>query len=379
MLFTEVQAFQAVAQTSANLLTSALTPATTDDRWQEGFSFRGELCPDLEVYDPCGDPSATPPDLNSSRPTYIQPVAYRLRDECSTLAIEQSSDRLMRMALAAGSYAAADELWTGRGTAANPRAAAPDGSTVNPYLADGNAVIIPNSGSTAVTNELDAIGLLEQEARQHTRGQQVFLHLPIRLITRVGAQLRRVGNEIRTHTDAIVIADAGYPGTGPTDGGTRSVQTVTITGAPTGGTFTLTRGGHTTAPIAFNATAAAVQAALLTAGSDPVTVTGSGPYVVHTTAAGVVAPMTATGSFTGGTAPAVTVANTTPGVAPAPLAGLWSYATGPVEVRLGEVALIDDPPSTVDRASNVREIWADRMLGVAFDPCCQLAILVPVP
>src|SRR5262245_46081762 len=44
--------------------------------------------------------------------------------------------------------------------------------------------------------------------------------------------------------------------------GTNEVQTVTITGSPTGGTFTLTFGGQTTAPIAYNATAVQVQAAL---------------------------------------------------------------------------------------------------------------------
>lgn len=40
------------------------------------------------------------------------------------------------------------------------------------------------------------------------------------------------------------------------------VQTVTITGTPTGGTFALDIDGEVTGPIAFNATAAAVQAAL---------------------------------------------------------------------------------------------------------------------
>jgi hypothetical protein len=45
-------------------------------------------------------------------------------------------------------------------------------------------------------------------------------------------------------------------------GGTNDVQTLTVAGAPTGGTFTATWGGQTTAAIAFNASAAAVQTAL---------------------------------------------------------------------------------------------------------------------
>lgn len=44
--------------------------------------------------------------------------------------------------------------------------------------------------------------------------------------------------------------------------GTTEVQSITITGGPTGGTFTLTYGGLTTAAIAYNATAATVEAAL---------------------------------------------------------------------------------------------------------------------
>jgi len=86
--------------------------------------------------------------------------------------------------------------------------------------------------------------------------------------------------------------------------------TATITGSPTGGTFTLTYGGNTTAPIAFNATASAVKSALAALddgySASDWTVTGSGPYAITTPAAGA---LTANGSgLTGGTTPNVTVA-----------------------------------------------------------------------
>lgn len=42
----------------------------------------------------------------------------------------------------------------------------------------------------------------------------------------------------------------------------REVQQITLTGSPTNGTFTLSLGAYTTAPIAYNASAAAIQAAL---------------------------------------------------------------------------------------------------------------------
>lgn len=105
-------------------------------------------------------------------------------------------------------------------------------------------------------------------------------------------------------------------------GNTNEVQTVTITGGPTGGTFTLTYSGQTTSAIAYNASASTVQtalAALSNVGSGNVTVTGSngGPYTVTftgTLGSKNVAQMTATSSLTGGTSPGVTVATSTAGV-----------------------------------------------------------------
>lgn len=110
----------------------------------------------------------------------------------------------------------------------------------------------------------------------------------------------------------------------PYAGEASEVQAVTITGTPTGGTFTLTLAGETTAGIAYNATAAAVQAALealpsLAAGD--VTVTGgpgpATPYVVTfggNLAGSNVAQMTTSGAgLTGGTTPASAVATTTAG------------------------------------------------------------------
>jgi hypothetical protein len=107
---------------------------------------------------------------------------------------------------------------------------------------------------------------------------------------------------------------------GPYSGRVAEVQTVTITGGPTGGTFTLTYEGQTTGGIAFNATAGAVQTALEALSAvDPgqITVTGSagGPYTLtFNGGGGNVAQMTASGaSLTGGTSPSVTVATSTQG------------------------------------------------------------------
>lgn len=107
-----------------------------------------------------------------------------------------------------------------------------------------------------------------------------------------------------------------YVGTGViADGKTAEVQLLTITGAPTGGTFTVTTAGQTTAAIAYNATAAAVQTAINKLNGVNVTVTLSGAVytVTFREPVGNVAQMTATGSFTGGTSPAITPSTTTGG------------------------------------------------------------------
>lgn len=104
-------------------------------------------------------------------------------------------------------------------------------------------------------------------------------------------------------------------------GNTNEIQTVTITGSPTGGTFTLSFKGQTTAGIAFNATAAAVQSALealstIGAGNvlggggplpgTPVTVTFQGTLVSKD-----VELMTANSAgLTGGTSPTATPTET---------------------------------------------------------------------
>ena len=102
------------------------------------------------------------------------------------------------------------------------------------------------------------------------------------------------------------------------------VQSVAITGTPAGGTYTLTYAGQTTAGIAWNANAAAVQTALRALsniGASDVECTG-GPHpgtpVVVTFVANLagtdVAQMTGSATLlTGGTSPAVVVTTVTPG------------------------------------------------------------------
>lgn len=109
------------------------------------------------------------------------------------------------------------------------------------------------------------------------------------------------------------------------DAGTNEVQTLTITGTPTGGTFTLNYAGQVTTAIAYNASAATVQAALVALsniGPNDVVVTGGPgpgtPYVVTFTddlQATNVVMLVEGEAFTGGTSPVMTIVETTAGVA----------------------------------------------------------------
>jgi hypothetical protein len=213
--FTEVTAPGARAQTSANLLASAVQDSSGDGAWMNGASWIGELCPELEIVDPCAELDDSAPASGGAW-RYASPLGYRMRARCTTMAGPRSfpvvRDRLARQAEAIASFAVARELAEGAGATANPFDGPGPGDTglVNQYFADADAETI-----TGATSILDALGLLEQEARDRTKGMQVFLHIPIRIATQVAAQLNRVGPELRTHTDAVVIADAGYTGKGP--------------------------------------------------------------------------------------------------------------------------------------------------------------------
>lgn len=106
--------------------------------------------------------------------------------------------------------------------------------------------------------------------------------------------------------------------------GTDEIQTVTIGGGASGGTFLLIWSGQTTGTIAWNATAAVVQAALealSNIGTGNVSVSGSagGPWSVTflgTLGVTDVAAMTYNLSGLTGGVPTITIATPTPGVAP---------------------------------------------------------------
>lgn len=134
----------------------------------------------------------------------------------------------------------------------------------------------------------------------------------------------------RCDEDGVEVEDIDAPGVAVVTTSVAGVaavneqQTLTLTGTPEGGTFTVTHNGHgPTAGVAYDASAATLKTAMVTAGigtTDDLGVTGSagGPWTVEFKGAlgGTnVAQMTASGAgLTGGTSPDVAVATSVPGV-----------------------------------------------------------------
>lgn len=150
---------------------------------------------------------------------------------------------------------------------------------------------------------------------------------------------------------------------------TDCVQTITITGTPTGGTFTLSFDGKATGPIAYNASASDVQAALealSTVGSGNVTGgAGSLPGTpVTITFAGAlggqpVSSLAASGAnLTGGTSPAVATAMTTPGVKGATLTSLTFRQSYTGKVGLPTVNAVNSQKTYTEYRGNAMRIGA---------------------
>jgi hypothetical protein len=230
------------------------------------------------------------------------------------------------------------------GTEFSEYIAAMDGWTVTnqeietPNMADTYDSTIPGSdkadSSSFTFYEDEETATLEQTFAKGTTGYVVILRkgdvpannsmdvFPIRVAS-LSPQYT-ADNEAAKFMATCSITSRPLQGAAVPAAGTDEVQTVTITGTPTGGTYTLTFSGQTTSAIAYNATASAVQSALealSNIASGDVTC-GGGPHpgtpITVTFGGGVydgedVPQMTASGSFTGGTSPAVTVSTTTPG------------------------------------------------------------------
>jgi hypothetical protein len=378
VLLREIPGVLAAPVDAFNLMASANKPQGDD--WMNGVTWRSEICPAWDGVPRCTPGSDDLPEGGDKIEAAL-PVTFRTAYSCTTLSERAGAqERAIRQAQAITSHVVARELWTGALTRTDPwfgdPANQPDVLRTNAYLMGGASVV---AATGSVQQRLAA---LEEEARAAVGGQQVMLHVPIRVASTL-SDLHRVGNEMRTNANSAVIGDSGYTGQGPLSG-TDEVQEVAITGGPTGGTFTLTFDGQTTGPIPYDATPGQLQVSLaalsnLSAGQVAVTGTPGDWTVTFDSELGNVGQLTADASgLTGGVDTAVEVSTTTAGVADTPTAGTWAYATGPVTVRLGQVESFP-PVSTHRRNINRVAALALRSFVVTYDTCAVFAVQLVAP
>lgn len=193
----------------SGLVASAVRP--TIDRWEQGLAWIPERCGTTYQLVPyCALPEEY--EAPSVGAVYYQPVNLRFADTCTTMNGPLDEDRVRRMAEAQTSFAVARELWTGAGSGDDPYPIPGDaGDHVNAALASADADTIGGSAAAARV----AIGRLEQAALEVSHGQQVWLHVPVVALPQLDGYVVRDGTQLITLAGNVVVADGGYPGTGP--------------------------------------------------------------------------------------------------------------------------------------------------------------------
>lgn len=188
--------------------------STIDARWGNGIVFSPTTCADATIFDPCTAGAAALANANN-RPAAREydPFVVNSWDRCSTFGFRAAEyeARARQMMAARESKAIAREFWTGALNAANPHLADnPNVTTIGTALSPHNAVA---ELSQAIADGNGGIGMI------HVRPRLLEI-----LVTKNG--LRWENGQWYTARGVKVVADDGYPGTGP--------NAQAITGEPAG-------------------------------------------------------------------------------------------------------------------------------------------------
>lgn len=172
-----------------------------------GFTFNPENCGESGTIgvDPCV--AASNKAIPDNEPIVAAwPFGIWAGDKCSPTELGRDwRGRARRQLAATRSYQVARELWTG--------AEADDAGAPNRRLADVDSDVLTDDA----TSPTDALARLEQGLADCIKGARGVIHATRHAAT-FWAQLgllRREGNQLLTFLDTIVIADAGYDGSGP--------------------------------------------------------------------------------------------------------------------------------------------------------------------
>lgn len=209
MARTPVEAQQLVPPRTGLLSALAALPAA--ERMATGIAWEPEACGYGGAFDPklCS-PSSLSTIEPDAGPGLEEAVPFTVwgADVCATFQRDRDrTGRARRQLAAIESYQVARELWTG--TLA--RAASPDWP--NEYLAKPSSDVVTDGPAAATV----ALACLEQGIAEAGKGRRGMVHATPATIThwQVGGALRREGGLVLTINDTIVVADAGYDGSGP--------------------------------------------------------------------------------------------------------------------------------------------------------------------
>lgn len=201
-------------------LLASITPAQVPER-EVGFTYPPENCGESGVVDPCSPGSLDIPDNLPF--VSASPFLVWAGDRCTPDQERDARGRASRQLAATISYQVAHELWTGDQARAS-------GWDLNRYLTSERSDVLTD-GPTSST---DALARLEYALGQCQKGSPGVIHATKHAITFWSNMnlLRREGSAYFTVNDTLVIADAGYDGSGPYGPATDDSQWAYATGIP---------------------------------------------------------------------------------------------------------------------------------------------------
>lgn len=182
--------------------------AGVDQRWLNGWKFVPEPCTGGGAGAIlCDGDTSMIPQGDSPGEVTGDPIFVWAGDRCSTVGWQYRDyvGRALRLLAGVQSYELAAELWTG----AISTAAGLGNLTLNDLSGDPQTTV-------AATPDV-ALSYIEQGLSDRLRGRRGMVHMTPQLLTLMVAngKLRREGNLWLTAMDSIVVADAGYDGSGP--------------------------------------------------------------------------------------------------------------------------------------------------------------------
>lgn len=188
------------------LLAAAPTIDDTTNRWQGGFSFAPEQCAGGGTFTTDCDGGTDALD-SFENPAVVDGEAFGVfaGDRCSTFGINERDyvGRAQRQLAATESYLIADELWNG-------------GLGLDSFhLTD----VSSDTVTDGPASPLVALACVEYALGRESRGSRGMIHVTTALLTHLLAAqvVFRDGQLWTTAMGTIVVADAGYDGTGPGD------------------------------------------------------------------------------------------------------------------------------------------------------------------